>query len=105
MTTVITSRIDSARKERMEKICEDIGMSMSAALNVLVTSFVNHGGFPFEVRSTAAVETPEVTAKLAEAEQYAAVHSERLSLNEVYARQKERINARRSVYGRVAAAV
>ena len=43
-------RIDEETKQRMDTLCDSLGVSMSAAFNVFARAFVRDGGFPFDVR-------------------------------------------------------
>ena len=44
-------RLDEDLKNKFEKTCESMGISMSAALNMFVTAVVNEQRIPFEVRA------------------------------------------------------
>lgn len=48
--TTISARIDEALKDDAEKIAENIGLSLSAVLNVFLRRFVMEQGFPFELK-------------------------------------------------------
>lgn len=43
-------RMDEETKQRMDVLCDSLGVSMSAAFNVFARAFVRDGGFPFEVK-------------------------------------------------------
>ena len=45
----ITIRIDNGVKEKFEKICEDMGLSISSAISSFVNKVVNVGGIPFSL--------------------------------------------------------
>ena len=45
----ITIRIDNDVKEKFEKICEDMGLSISSAISSFVNKVVNVGGIPFNL--------------------------------------------------------
>ena len=44
-------RLDENLKNRFEKTCESMGISMSAALNMFVTAVVNEQRIPFEIKA------------------------------------------------------
>ena len=50
MDTNITFRIDNQVKTDMAKICEQLGMTPSAAFNIFANAFVRAKGMPFPVR-------------------------------------------------------
>ncbi|MBQ3736398.1 MAG: type II toxin-antitoxin system RelB/DinJ family antitoxin [Candidatus Methanomethylophilaceae archaeon] len=43
--------MDENLKNRFEKTCESMGISMSAALNMFVTAVVNEQRIPFEIKA------------------------------------------------------
>ena len=43
-------RMDEETKQRMDILCDSLGVSMSAAFNVFARAFVRDGGFPFDVK-------------------------------------------------------
>jgi len=45
----VTIRLDRDVKERAEQMFEDLGMSLSTAINVFVRQSLRHGGVPFEL--------------------------------------------------------
>ena len=47
MTTTITARIDSDKKREAEAIFNDIGMTLSGAINVFINEVVMYQGIPF----------------------------------------------------------
>ena len=48
-------RVEEDLKKKAEELFKDLGLSMSAAINVFLKTAVNYGGIPFEVkRSTGA---------------------------------------------------
>lgn len=44
-----TVRIDPEIKEQAVKIFEELGLSLSAAINIYLRAVVRHGGMPFEM--------------------------------------------------------
>lgn len=57
-TTNINVRVDSALKLEAEALFDDLGLSMSSAINMFLRSAINHNGIPFEVkRPTPSAET------------------------------------------------
>ena len=49
-TTNINVRVDSALKQEAEALFNDLGLTMSSAINMFLHSAINHDGIPFEVR-------------------------------------------------------
>ena len=49
MDTNMTFRIDSKVKAQMAAICEQLGISTSAAFNIFANAFVRNKGMPFPV--------------------------------------------------------
>lgn len=52
-TTNINVRVDSALKKEAEALFNDLGLSMSSAINMFLRSAINHDGIPFEVKRQA----------------------------------------------------
>ena len=50
MTTTITARVDSEKKRAAEAIFNDIGMTLSGAINVFINEVVMYQGIPFQLR-------------------------------------------------------
>ena len=50
MTTTITARVDSDKKRQAEAIFNDIGISLSGAINVFINEVVMCQGIPFSLR-------------------------------------------------------
>lgn len=58
MTTVnLNIRVDEDVKKRTEAICQELGMTLSTAVNVFLRQMVRTGGIPFDVRLTPNAET------------------------------------------------
>lgn len=49
-TVALGNRVDANLKRAFEETAEDLGLSATAALSVLMKRFVDEGGFPFAVR-------------------------------------------------------
>ena len=48
---VVNFRIDKDTKKEMEKICEDIGISIGTAFNIFAKKFTRERKMPFELDS------------------------------------------------------
>ena len=64
MTTMITARVDSAKRKAAEKVFSEVGLTTSGAVNLFICAVAMTGGIPFPV-TTAAVparnlETPRL---------------------------------------------
>lgn len=46
----ISVRVDDALKKQAEIICQELGISLSAATNLFYKKMVSYGGIPFELR-------------------------------------------------------
>lgn len=58
MTTVnLNVRIDEEVKKKSETICQELGMTLSTAVNVFLRQMVRTGGIPFDVRLSPNAET------------------------------------------------
>ena len=97
MTTTITARIDSEKKREAEAIFNDIGMTLSGAINVFINEVVMYQGIPFQLRrrSSAANRLEEV---MDETDAYCREHHERLTHSEVFGHAREIANAGRRVH-------
>ena len=49
LTSAINVQVDSATKEEATAILNDLGLSMSAAINLFLKQVVKRNGLPFEV--------------------------------------------------------
>lgn len=49
-TTNINVRVDSELKQEAEALFNDLGLTMSSAINMFLRSAINHDGIPFEVK-------------------------------------------------------
>ncbi len=53
-TSALSIRVDTETKERAEAICNELGTTVSHAVNMFLCSMVRNNGFPFELK----LETP-----------------------------------------------
>ena len=49
-TSNINIRVDSKVKEEAEKLFNELGLNMSAAMNIFLRQAIRFGGIPFEIR-------------------------------------------------------
>lgn len=68
-TTNISVPMDAAVAKRAESLFEELGMSMSTAINVFVRQALREGGFPFDI--TACKPNKETIEAMLEAERIA----------------------------------
>ena len=68
-TTNISVTMDKAVAKRAESLFEELGMSMSTAINVFVRQALREGGFPFDI--TACKPNKETIEAMLEAERIA----------------------------------
>ena len=47
--TLINFRIDEETKKEMEKVCDELGMTMTTALNIFVKKMIREKRIPFDV--------------------------------------------------------
>ncbi len=47
----VSFRMDDATKKKFERLCDDLGMSMSTAVNVFIKKAVREQRIPFEINS------------------------------------------------------
>ena len=52
--STVSVRMDEALKQEFDTVCNDLGLSMSTAVNAFLRALVREGGMPFEMR----VKTP-----------------------------------------------
>ena len=55
--TNLNVRIDEDVKRRAEEICQELGLTLSTAVNVFLRQTVRSGGIPFDVRLKPPAET------------------------------------------------
>ena len=97
MTTTITARVDSDKKRQAEEIFNDIGMTLSGAINVFINEVVMFQGIPFILRRRP-VAKHSIEAIMDETDEYCRSHTERLSHSQVFGHAREIANAGRSVH-------
>lgn len=49
-TTNINVRVDSGLKREAEALFDDLGLTMSSAINMFLRSAINYNGIPFEIK-------------------------------------------------------
>ena len=96
MTTTITARIDSEKKREAEAIFNDIGMTLSGAINVFINEVVMYQGIPFQLRRRSSAAN-RIEAIMDETDAYCRTHHDRLSHDEVFGHAREIANAGRRV--------
>ena len=97
MTATITARVDSEKKRQAEEIFNDIGMTLSGAINVFINEVVMYQGIPFSLRRRVAANR-SLEAVMDETDEYCRSHSERLSHAQVFGHAREAANAGRRVH-------
>ena len=97
MTTTITARVDSDKKRQAEEIFNDIGMTLSGAINVFINEVVMYQGIPFSLRRRTAANH-SLEAIMDETDEYCRSHTERLSHSQVFGHAREIANAGRRVH-------
>ena len=97
MTTTITARVDSEKKRQAEEIFNDIGMTLSGAINVFINEVVMYQGIPFTLRRRP-VPDCNLEAIMDETDEYCRHHPERLSHAQVFGHAREIANAGRRVH-------
>ncbi len=45
----VSFRMDDATKKKFERLCDDLGMSMSTAFNIFIQKAIQEQGIPFKV--------------------------------------------------------
>lgn len=97
MTATITARVDSEKKRQAEEIFNDIGMTLSGAINVFINEVVMYQGIPFSLRRRPVVNRG-LEAIMDETDEYCRTHSERLSHAQVFEHAREVANAGRRLH-------
>jgi len=97
MTATITARVDSEKKRQAEEIFNDIGMTLSGAINVFINEVVMYQGIPFSLRRRPAMNH-RLEAIMDETDEYCRSHSERLSHTQVFGHAREVADAGRRVH-------
>ena len=97
MTTTITARVDSEKKREAESIFNDIGMTLSGAINVFINEVVMYQGIPFRLRRRS-FSANRLEAIMDETDAYCRTHSDRLTHSHVFGHAREVANAGRRVH-------
>ena len=97
MTATITARVDSEKKRQAEEIFNDIGMTLSGAINVFINEVVMYQGIPFSLRRRVAANR-SLEAVMDETDEYCRSHTERLSHSQAFGHAREIANAGRRVH-------
>ena len=97
MTVTLTARVDSEKKRQAEEIFNDIGMTLSGAINVFINEVVMYQGIPFSLRRRPAASR-SLEAIMDETDEYCRSHSERLSHAQVFGHAREIVDAGRRVH-------
>ena len=58
MTSMITARVDAAKRTTAEKVFSEVGLTTSAAINLFICAVAMTGGIPFPV-TTVRDSTPD----------------------------------------------
>ena len=70
MTSMITARVDSAKRKTAEKVFSEVGLTTSGAVNLFICAVAMTGGIPFPVTTKTGVgrnlETPHLRVGNAE---------------------------------------
>ena len=62
-TAFVGTRIDPALKQEVERICAELGLTLSQAITLFLKQMQHHNGLPFEVR----VPSPQTRAAIDQA--------------------------------------
>jgi DNA-damage-inducible protein J len=96
MTTTITARIDADKKRQAEEIFDDIGLTLSGAINIFINEVVMYQGIPFNLRRRG-VSPSRMEAIMDETDEYCRTHDERLSHSQVFDHARGIVDAGRKV--------
>lgn len=94
----ISIRVDQSLKQSFDSLCEDFGISTTAAFNIFMKTVVRERRIPFEIRSESEAQKRQnaIDAFAAMRAAVAASGMKEMSLEEINAEIKEARNARRS---------
>lgn len=93
---MISVRVDQSLKNNFDELCEDFGLSTTAAINIFIKTVVRERRIPFEIRSESEAQKRK-NALDAFASMRAAIADAgipEMSLEEINAEIKEARNAR-----------
>ena len=48
MMVQVTTRVDKAKKQKFDEVCEQLGISSSNALSMFISGMINHNGLPLQ---------------------------------------------------------
>lgn len=96
MTTTITARVDADKKRQAEEIFDDIGLTLSSAINVFINEVVMYQGIPFNLRRRI-VSPSRIESIMDETDEYCRTHNERLSHSQVFGHAREVVDAGRRI--------
>ena len=97
MTTTITARVDADKKRQAEEIFDDIGLTLSGAINVFINEVVMYQGIPFNLRRRV-ISPSRIETIMDETDEYCRTHNERLSHSQVFGHAREVVDAGRRVH-------
>jgi len=97
MTVAITARVDSEKKRQAEEIFNDIGITLSGAINVFINEVVMYQGIPFSLRRRTFANRG-LESIMDETDEYCRSHAERLSHAQVFGHAREIVNAGRRIH-------
>ena len=94
----ISIRVDQSLKKNFDSLCEDFGISTTAAFNIFMKTVVRERRIPFEIRSESEAQKRQsaIDAFAAMRAAVAASGMKEMSLEEINAEIKEARNARRN---------
>lgn len=62
--STITIRVEPSLKQQFDELCEDFGLSVTAAFNMFMKTVVRERKIPFEIKSQSNEITPELQKKI-----------------------------------------
>lgn len=94
----ISIRVDQALKQDFDSLCEDFGISTTAAFNIFMKTVVRERRIPFEIKTESEAQKRQkaLDAFAAMRAAVAASGMKEMTLEEINAEIKEARNARRS---------
>ena len=94
----ISIRVDQALKQNFDSLCEDFGISTTAAFNIFMKTVVRERRFPFEIKTESEAQKRQkaLDAFAAMRAAVAASGMKEMTLEEINAEIKEARNAKRN---------
>jgi len=95
LTSQINVVVDTKTKNEAAHILEDLGLSMSSAINIFLKQVIKNDGLPFEIKNRRkyieeeTITDEEILEKLREAEEVMANGGKMYSAEEVHKRMDE----------------